>query len=174
MQWVYAAGSSVKPRKRPTPAQQSSRKAVSSGFFSSLFSVLTPQRGPSPNPELVVEGNDREQEVEEQGKLLKITETSIVLAVFSAAVDVRLDSNLREELLRATKKNAPSNLKYELIYVRRAGCLEVYVCANRIRKNGKVEYDASEKEEQGFQATGTVFQGLRADISGYVFIFVYT
>ena len=119
MQWVYAAGSSIKPRKRQTLAQQQSRKAVSSGFFSSLFSGFgsTP-RGPSPQPEPIVEEvNEQEQQAEEQKKLLKITETGVVLAVFSAQVDVRLDGALREELLRATKKNAPTKMRYELIYV---------------------------------------------------------
>lgn len=121
MQWVYASGSTVKPRKRvQTVAQQQARKAISSGFFSSLFSSFSsPQRGVSPNPEQPVEEHDeKEQEAEERRKLLKVTETSVVLAVFSASVDVRLDANLREELLRATKKNSPTHMRYELIYVR--------------------------------------------------------
>ena len=121
MQWVYASGSAVKPRKRiQTAAQQQTRKAISSGFFSSLFSSFSsPQRGVSPNPEQPVEEHDdKEQEAEERRKLLKVTETSVVLAVFSASVDVRLDANLREELLRATKKNSPTHMRYELIYVR--------------------------------------------------------
>lgn len=125
MQWVYAAGSSAKPRKRvQTLAQQASRKAVSSGFFSSLFSSFsTPQRGATPQPEPIVEeASEKEQEAEERRKLLKVTETSVVLAVFSASVDVKLDSGLREELLRATKKNAPTKMRYELIYVRVQGC----------------------------------------------------
>ncbi|KAI0083802.1 hypothetical protein BDY19DRAFT_975723 [Irpex rosettiformis] len=151
MQWVYASGSSVKPRRRvQTAAQQQARKAVSSGFFSSLFSSFsTPQRGASPHPEHIIEEQDeKEQETEERKKLLSVTETSVVLAVFSASVDVRLDSNLREELLRATKKNAPTKMRYELIYT------------------GKDEYEASKKEEEGFEATGSIFQGLRADIDG--------
>ncbi|KAI0342553.1 hypothetical protein BDW22DRAFT_1484759 [Trametopsis cervina] len=150
MQWVYAAGSSVKPRKRPPAAQQQARQAVTSGFFSSLFSGFSaPLRGPSPNPEPIVsESNKREQQAEEQKKLLQITETGVVLAVFSASVDVLLEANLREELLRATKKNAPTKMRYELIYT------------------GKDEYDASIKEEHGFEVTGSIFQGLRADIDG--------
>lgn len=120
MEWVYASGSSVKPRRPKTQAQQQARKAVSSGFFSSLFSSFgTPQRGTTPQPEPMPEGgNHAEQVAEEQNKLLKVTETGIVLSMFSASVDVRLDSSLREELLRATKKNAPTKLRYELIYVR--------------------------------------------------------
>lgn len=120
MQWVYATGSTNRPRRRQTAIQQQTRKAVSSGFFSSLFSGFgnTP-RGPSPNPEPIVEEVDeKEQEAEEQRKLLKVAETGVVLAVFSAQVDVRLDATLREELLRATKKNAPTKMRYELIYVR--------------------------------------------------------
>lgn len=119
MQLVYAAGSSVKPRKRQTVAQQQARKAVSSGFFSSLFSGFGGiPRGASPNPESIIEEVDeKEHEAEEQRKLLKVTKTGVVLAVFSAQVDVRLDATLREELLRATKKNAPTKMRYELIYV---------------------------------------------------------
>ena len=49
---------------------------------------------------------------------MKVTETGVVLAVFSASVDVKLKETLRDELLRATKKNAPTKMRYELIYVR--------------------------------------------------------
>jgi len=72
----------------------------------------------------------------------------VVLTVFSASVDVCLDANIREELLHATKKNVPPKMRYELIYT------------------GKDEYDASKEEEQGFEQTGSIFQGLRADIDG--------
>lgn len=63
----------------------------------------------------------------EQQKLLRINETSVVLAVFSADVDVILDERMKRELLRATKKNAPQKMKYELIYV------SARVCATALR-----------------------------------------
>ena len=42
---------------------------------------------------------------------------NIVLTIFAANVAVRLDDKMAGELLRATKKNPPSRLRYELIYV---------------------------------------------------------
>ncbi|KAG8709368.1 hypothetical protein FRC08_018376 [Ceratobasidium sp. 394] len=53
------------------------------------------------------------------------------------------------ELERATKKKPPATSTYQLIYT------------------GKDEYDASKQEdEKEFQSTGSVFQGLRADLDG--------
>lgn len=120
MQWVYAAGSSAKPRKRMTTEQQQTRKAVTSGFFSSLFSSFgaTPQRGASPLHALPEQDNTAENEAEEQRKLLQVNETSVTLSVFSAEVNVQLDERMKKELLRATKKNPPTTMRYELIYVR--------------------------------------------------------
>lgn len=66
----------------------------------------------------VAEPTTEEEEAKEQQKLLQINETSVVLAVFSADVDVTLDERMKRELLRATKKNAPQKMRYELIYVR--------------------------------------------------------
>ncbi|KAJ3549086.1 hypothetical protein NM688_g5219 [Phlebia brevispora] len=151
MQWVYASGSSTKRRTLPSVVKET-RKAVTSGFFSNWFSSLsgsTPQRPgtpePSPLPQL-----SGEEEAKEQQKLLQVNETGVVLAVFSADVDVVLDDRMKRELLRATKKNAPHKMKYELIYT------------------GKDEYDASRKEDEQYpHATGSVFQGLRADIEGH-------
>lgn len=118
MQWVYAAGTS-KPRRRQTLEQQETRAAVSSGFFSSIFSAFGASRAESPHPEPVPvnKAEEREREIEERKGLLNMTEAGVVLAVFSAQVDVKLDDSTRRELLRATKKNAPSRMKYELIYV---------------------------------------------------------
>ncbi|EKM56817.1 uncharacterized protein PHACADRAFT_141759 [Phanerochaete carnosa HHB-10118-sp] len=150
MQWIYEAGSSAKQRKRVVVGeQQQARRAVTSGFFSSLFSSFssTPQRAPSPM--LAPESEGVEREAEEQKKLLTVKELNVTLAVFSAEVEVRLDERMKKELLRATKKNPPTHMKYELIYT------------------GKEEYDASKKEdEQSPLGTGSIFQGLRADIDG--------
>ena len=128
MQWVYASGSTSKPRKRvQTVEQETARKAVTSGFFSSLFSSFaSPQRPSTPAPPPVQSAEQREQEDrerrreedEERHKLLSVNETSVTLAVFSAEVEVRLDERMKKELLRATKKNPPTAMKFELIYVR--------------------------------------------------------
>ena len=50
-----------------------------------------------------------------------VNETNITLSIFSADVNVRLDKKMATELHRSTKKNPPSKLKYELIYV--SGCI---------------------------------------------------
>ncbi|KAF7792228.1 hypothetical protein EIP86_003262 [Pleurotus ostreatoroseus] len=152
MQWVYVSGSATKRRMLPKVVQET-RKAVTSGFFSSLFSSFaanTPQRPSTPIPDpKAVEAATEEEEAKEQQKLLQINETSVVLAVFAADVDVNLDDRMKRELLRATKKNAPHKMRYELIYT------------------GKDEYDASRKEDEQYpHATGSVFQGLRADMDG--------
>ncbi|KAF8070283.1 hypothetical protein FPV67DRAFT_1486835 [Lyophyllum atratum] len=78
-----------------------------------------------------------------------IKETSVSLSIFSVDVDVRLNKKIAAELHRSTKKNPPTRLKYELIYT------------------AKDEYDASIKEdEQQSSSTGSIFQGLRADLDG--------
>jgi len=63
----------------------------------------TPQRAPSPLPPQLVTDN--------------INQSSIVLTIFTAEVDVELSQDISVELHRAMKKNPPRALKYELIYV---------------------------------------------------------
>lgn len=77
--------------------------------FSSFFSSggSTPQRVVTPLPIEPVAEIDQ----------LKVTETRVTLSVFSAEVDVKLNVKMASELHRSTKKNPPSKLKYELIYV---------------------------------------------------------
>lgn len=79
-----------------------------------------------PEPK-VPEPTTEEEDAKEQQKLLQINETSVVLAVFSADVDVTLDERMKRELLRATKKNAPQKMRYELIYVRDSPWFSVVV-----------------------------------------------
>lgn len=107
-----------------TAEQQQTRKAVTSGFFSSLFSsfATAPQRGPSPLQAAPEPDDTETKEADEQRRLLQVNETSVTLSVFSAEVNVRLDERMKKELLRATKKNPPTSMKYELIYVRIYGC----------------------------------------------------
>jgi hypothetical protein len=54
---------------------------------------------------------------EESINILEARSSNIVLTIFAANVDVRLDEKMAVEPLRATKKNPPSRMRYELIYV---------------------------------------------------------
>ncbi|KAJ7647485.1 hypothetical protein FB45DRAFT_893565 [Roridomyces roridus] len=138
MRCVYSSGSE---RPKPTVVKQtkpSSAPLLGFSWFSS-FGATTPQRATTPLPPAPEEVVDP----------LTINETSVSLSIYSAQVDVRLDKQLAAELHRSTKKNPPTKVKYELIYT------------------AKDEYDASKKEdEQQTFATGSIFQGLRADIEG--------
>jgi hypothetical protein len=118
---VYTAG--TKKKKLPQPdvkANKSSHGGLLS-TFSSFFSASgasTPQRIVTPLPAEPVVDIDP----------LTVTETRVTLSVFSADVDVRLSTKMSAELHRSTKKNPPSKLKFELIYVslQRLGCLFNY------------------------------------------------
>ena len=110
---VYDAGSS-KPQllSQAMKALKPATAAVSSGFFSSLFSSFaspsqpsTPQPMSKPLPE------------EKRKDPMEFVKSSVVLHVFSAEVDVRLDKKMIAELQRSTKKNPPTRLRYDLIYV---------------------------------------------------------
>ncbi|CDO69004.1 hypothetical protein BN946_scf184834.g11 [Trametes cinnabarina] len=141
MQWVYMAGT-----EKPQPKKEPPKPAAGSGggFFSSLLSSFTGSNSPAraitptppPNPGPQIDPRT-------------VVESNVVLSIFSADVVVRLDQKMISELNRSTKKNPPTRMKYELIYT------------------GKAEYDASksEDEKQG-RTSGSVFQGLRADIEG--------
>ncbi|KAF8497462.1 hypothetical protein F5888DRAFT_1829389 [Russula emetica] len=139
---VYKVGSE-KPsvRSKTDILKSSSHKA--SGFFSPLSDRFEaspmPQGTPTQAPVVDKESID----------LLEANSSNIVLTIFAVNVDVRLDKKMAGELLRATKKNPPSRLRYELIYT------------------GKDEYDSNVRaEEEAAYATGSVFQGLRADLEG--------
>lgn len=49
--------------------------------------------------------------------LLEVNSSNIDLTIFTAFIDVRVDKKMAGELLRATKKDPPSRLRYELIFV---------------------------------------------------------
>ncbi|KAI9067076.1 hypothetical protein FKP32DRAFT_1644765 [Trametes sanguinea] len=141
MQWVYMAGT-----EKPQPKKEPPRPTAGGGggFFSSIISSLTGSNAPSrtttpaPAPSPVPQVDP-----------LAVVTSNVVLSIYAADVSVRLDQKMIAELHRSTKKNPPTRMKYELIYT------------------GKTEYDASksEDEKQG-RTTGSVFQGLRADIEG--------
>jgi hypothetical protein len=105
MKWVYSAGT-----EKPKPIPVIEQIKPKAGLFSSLleFSRSTPQRAPSPLPP---------QPVIKETEYLKIDQSSIVLMIFTADVEVKLSPKISTELLRSTKKNPPRALKYELIYV---------------------------------------------------------
>ncbi|KII91548.1 hypothetical protein PLICRDRAFT_512049 [Plicaturopsis crispa FD-325 SS-3] len=139
MRWVYSAGTQKPPPKPPVQT----KPAPSSGFFglTSFFSgfAATPQRAATPVPPPTPEPVNQ----------LEVTETNVSLSIFSADVDVALARGLAVELERSTKKRPPQKLRYKLIYT------------------AKDEYDASVQEDEKLTfATGSVFQGLRADLEG--------
>jgi len=57
-------------------------------------------------------------EVFDDAWYLEVGQSSVVLTIFTAEVDVKLSEKMSAELHRSTKKNPPRALKYELIYVR--------------------------------------------------------
>ncbi|KAI1790758.1 hypothetical protein LXA43DRAFT_921512 [Ganoderma leucocontextum] len=141
MQWVYMTGS-----EKPQPKKEPPKPATGGGgggFFSSLFSSLAGSQPPrtvapawAPPPVPKIDPKT-------------VVKSSVVLSIFTADVVVKLDQKMISELNRSTKKNPPTRMKYELIYT------------------GKDAYDASKKEdEKQGRSTGSVFQGLRADLEG--------
>ncbi len=122
MRCVYTTGS-TKPRQPiAKPAPKAASAGVTSGFFSSLFPSFTgaPSRSPTPAVDQTPPTSHEElaaREIEARKKLQQINETSVLLSIFGADVAVNVDDRLRRELLRATKKNPPSKMRLELIYV---------------------------------------------------------
>ena len=54
----------------------------------------------------------------DNAEYLEVGQSSVMLSIFTAEVDVKLSEKISAELHRSTKKNPPRALKYELIYVR--------------------------------------------------------
>ena len=98
-----------------------------------------------------------------------IIESNVVLSIYTADVLVKLDAKMIAELNRSTKKNPPTRMKYELIYVGFEWYRIAYEFTNFDGQTGKHEYDTSKNEDAKHGRTaGSVFQGLRADIDGYM------
>ncbi|KAG8684005.1 hypothetical protein FRC08_013955, partial [Ceratobasidium sp. 394] len=136
LRWVYNTGT----EKKPPPSDKAAKPAPATSFFSSLFSSFTSSPAPAPAPA---------PPPEPEKDPLEALVSTVRLSVFAAEVAVRLDKRMSAELERATKKKPPATSTYQLIYT------------------GKDEYDASKQEdEKEFQSTGSVFQGLRADLDG--------
>ena len=107
---VYKVGSEKPSVKSETDIfKSSSHKA--SGFFSQL----SDESEASPT----AQGTLAQAPVVHKKSIhpLEANSLDIHLIVYAANVDVRLDKKMTGELLRATKKNPPSRLRYELIYV---------------------------------------------------------
>ncbi|KAI0279555.1 hypothetical protein BGY98DRAFT_1096042 [Russula aff. rugulosa BPL654] len=139
VRWVYTVGS-----EKPSAPETDTLKMVkrlASGFFSPLSNMFEASSVPHGTQTPVVAPK-------EAIDLLKADSSSVVLNIFAANVDVRLNKKMTAELLRSTLKKPPSRLRYELIYT------------------GKEEYDSSIETEVAAYATESVFQGLLADLEG--------
>ena len=102
VRWVYTAGI-----EKPFATSETDTLRTGSHHFLPLFddieSSSTPQGAPAVPKESI--------------HLLEARSSIIVLTIFAANVDVRLDEKMTVEPLRAAKKTSPSRLRYELIYV---------------------------------------------------------
>ena len=130
--------------KKPTPTIQSKQgKSDYGGFFASLFSSFTvPSAIPSSAsgvPGGFSTSSTPFPSSESDMDPMEVKKNSVVIHVFSASADVRLDRKTSQELNRATKKNPPSSVKLDLIYVSSAMGrlyteLEIYVHLDRKRR----------------------------------------
>lgn len=159
MKWIYTSGTEKK-RIAPPKVITATKPSGGGSFFSSLFSSIagtaTPQRAVTPAPLPPPKPVDH----------LSINETSVSLSIYSASVQVRLDKKLSSEINRSTKKNPPTKMKFELIYVSRF-CGARLISVLTMFQTAKDEYDASlEEDAKQPEATGSIFQGLRADVDG--------
>ena len=102
VRWIYSVGI-----EKPSAISKTETVKTGSHHFLPLFDGI--ESSSTPQEALAVP--------EESINLLEAESSSIVLTIFAANVDVRVDEKMTVELLRATKKNPPSRLRYELIYV---------------------------------------------------------
>jgi hypothetical protein len=104
VRWVYTAGSEKPSATSKTDAQKTLTNQPGE-FFSLLLAGFGAPSTPSP------------MQPKEPINLFETTSSNIALTIFVANVDVQVDKKMTAELLRSTKKNPPSRLRYELIYV---------------------------------------------------------
>jgi hypothetical protein len=97
--YKYKVSSEKPPVTSKTDILKSSSHETD-GFFSSLSDGIEDSSPPLAHNESI-----------------QLLEPNIDLTIFAANIDVRVDKKMTEELVRATKKNPPSRLRYELIYV---------------------------------------------------------
>jgi hypothetical protein len=111
MRWMYTSGT----RKPSQPISKMTKSIPTTGFFSSLYSSFTKagngasRVSTSPGPVAEIESPSNSHE---------ITQIGVSLSILSASVQVNLDKKMSAELIRSIKKNPPSKMKFELIYVR--------------------------------------------------------
>lgn len=92
---------------------KTTKSIPTTSFFSSLYSTFAKGGNNAARvPTSVV------AEVESPTDPYEITQTGVSLSIFSATVQIHLDKKMTAELVRSTKKNPPSKMKFELIYVR--------------------------------------------------------
>jgi Protein of unknown function (DUF3684) len=104
VRWVYTVGI-----EKPSDISKTDTLKTGSHHFLPLFDGIESESSST------LEGAPAVPE--ESINLLEAKSSNIVLTIFAANVDVRLDEKMTVELLSATKKNSPSRLRYELIYV---------------------------------------------------------
>jgi hypothetical protein len=124
MRWVHTVETEKPAVVLPKDIIADTPKKIG-GMLSSFWSAFSRSTTPAPEravtPSIVASASGAERHVsgaKNDEKLLEIIKTQIVLSIFAAEVDVRVDKKMASELLRSTKKNPPAKLKYELIYVR--------------------------------------------------------
>ena len=110
VRWVYTVGSERVPATSKTDTMKTVTNQAS-GFFSSVFAGFgapsTPRRKPTPVKVAPKESTN----------LLEVNSSNLVVTIFAANVDVRLDKRMTAKLQHSTLKKPPSRLRYELIYV---------------------------------------------------------
>ena len=125
VRWVYNVGS-----EKPSATSKTDTLETANGFFS-------PQSDGSeasmPEVPSSIVSKDSES-----ANLLDAHSSNIALTIFTANVEVRVDKKMTEELIRSTKKNPPSRLRYQLIYVsptvvNHRSELDSYICSDRER-----------------------------------------
>jgi hypothetical protein len=130
---VYKVGSEKPSAKSNTDILKSSSHEANGLFspFSDGFEASpTPQGTPTTHAPVMEN---------ETIHLLEANSLNVVLTIFTANVAVRLDKKMTGELLRATKKNPPNRLRYELIYVS-------FTVVKFILKMGSESYSCSDGE----------------------------
>jgi len=130
VRWVYNVGSEKPPATSRADTIETATHQTN-GFFSGSpqadgFEAWMPEVTPSMEPK-------------ESTNLLEAHSSNIALTIFTANVDVRVDKKMTEELQRSTKKNPPSRLRYELIYVsptvvKRRFEIGSYICSDGERR----------------------------------------
>jgi hypothetical protein len=154
IRWVYLAGSEkAKPLKKipPPPGGSGSNNASGGGQTNSFLASLISSFGSSSRnnsstsrPALFNSNSGRSTPLSHRpvpslpstekvdvkkvaADQRKVVESSVLLSVFTAEANVKLDQKMEVELERATKKRAPPSVKVGLIYVSYIQLLFMYL-----------------------------------------------